>query len=618
MIIVWIVNISCAGDRGILDNNSENVWVASTQEWLKASQIHLDGFLAFSEQTSWFLDDRPDLYVTAWFAIIGRELGERVSSYQRQSISNWLDTLRTKDGHYRDPSNNLDPFYSTQLAVQAYEGLMEVPKATGVLVAYLSGILKSIEGLCNIGELKEVEKPLLETLEKTRTILRIFCSFTVSPKNAEKTRRCLKELARRVGFLNHDSLISFRQGALIIDCLRLLDFNPADLPEYEAWQRWTTKWAAQLITDNIIVDGPTLGTIEELLTMASYLKIQLPENNVLIREKLKTAQLEDGGFALFPGMTTLEPQTTYAAIRIFSYLDAPYPKKAKLVSTMTRYEVKNGWKQIVGVSPDLRATLHGVGISKAVALPLPRSSIIAYLDYVYDKVLDETETDRLIRLLYYMNRVYHLLDSPPPERDSLARLSEGAISAILASQNTGDLEVLALGMETLEIIGLHSKAPLYESVCEFVSSLQNEDGGFTESEAYSDVMATYYALIVSRVANCEDVNVRAAVTWIKSLQTQGGGFRRSKVVPFADLDSTFHAYMALVIGQATPLQSERLLSYVDRCKFRPFGFSFIPVNSPWMSHFSGIPTNLKLTYEGLALLGDLNSQPYWTMAELPP
>lgn len=594
--------------EGMIQPAFSEVWLNGTREWLRACRVTQSDRVAYAERTHQFVDQEPDLYTTVWFAQYVSLLPLSMSETQKQHIVQWIDTLRQEDGSYRDPASRFPPLYVTLLAVLAHQSLIRNSGELASLTHYLSS-LKRWDGLF-LAELSDTteshEQMKKASLAATHLALQLYDLIDIEPSHNKELRERLIKLSSdrsRFGVTSAESIL--KDGGLVLDALRMLAVPPGSLPELRMLREWSQHWIRQLISNDFAGDILTMTQLDRMLAIGRYLGVDIPRLDVVIRN-LKRIQLPNGGFGATPGSPRLEPQATSLAIKLFRHAEQTYPRQHELVRTLEAHWVEKGWRQVINRPPDPRATYFATGISRALGFPLPQQGLLQYIQAGYEESFGNADQRQQIRLLYYLARVEQLLGEEAGVisrfQDPVKQAVEGFINGTIPY----DIETLALVTVMSKLGNIKLSSAFSSNICRYIQEHQKQDGGFGAEGDLSNVQSTFYALTIAKHLNSCAVDLAPALSWLQALQVEDGGFKRTTRYPFSDMDSTFFAMMGLSMHGKFPVRPHGVRSFIMRSLHEPFGIGFIPADSPWMSQFSGTPTNLKLTYEALAVLRSLD------------
>ena len=592
-------------------------WRNRTQEWLKLSEIHGVDFVAYGESTRWILDKTPDLYTTAWFVKIAKALGITISDEKRSQICTWLLTFRRPDGSFQVGPKDSMRLYDTFLAINILNDIgWNTPHAQGVM--HFLAKLRHSDGLYyeDMPSSIKVNK-LRNGLSTTFNVIRISKLLNCFPEGIEATRRRLLELLTNEDLFNIDSPDALAsEGGLVLASLALLGVSLDDFVGIEKLRGWLAYWTKVLINEAEPLNGFKLNLLFRAVTLNKYFQINFipPEQ---LKQHLFEIQLQDGGFPLANGNQFMEPQTTYYAIYLFNHWGWPYPKRVKLAQTLERYSVRNGWKNIVEITPRIDSTLSAVGIAKTLGFAIPKAKIASYLTQVLEQAVAEADPRNFISSIYYTSRIADLLSWEMPNLSEIKEQTCIAVSSLIL-EDSSDLRTLALGVAALKILGVNlSKLDRNRIIC-YLSKLQSAEGGFTNQLAQASIGATYYALMITKIMGLSEVNIQSAVRWISSFENPKGGYWRTRSVTISDMETTFLSLMALHLVGIQPKYPDCHRFFIKACRTYPFGFSFVPDSTTISSHSHITPTNLRVAYEALLILEMFKKDSDLSYMEYPP
>jgi hypothetical protein len=498
-----------------------------------------------------------------------KHLGAAIDGPER--IAQWIDSLLTDDGSYRDPKADAPLVFQTYWAVMALEALGVnptdperterfilslqldngffrfdgIPEAASQRDAGSSGLCSAI--LRRIG--RNSDPPAVAALERT----------------AAAAESAIKSLLAGVGGdwrgLDGTDTDEFK-GLVVL----LADVSPGRYTEQErAAFAYCLEEIPGTRTDFF---GPDC--VNNMLDVAVAAQILAP-GEIPGLAGLQEYLLEDirpeleplGGYGWGRGWEArVDPVMTWPTVQLFARAGLEYPYRDRLLEAVNTYRRSEGWVVYVLIAPDSGSTLDGLGMAQEIGWTgCDESKIKAYSV----SILKDGDADCVD--LRDAAKIAARAGMEPAE---LASLQRAALDRVCRRDPESQ------GRWLVPLFAEWGMAPPHK-VADFLREQAAEDVRMLAVTLNMEILRDL--ILCQRVLGEEWLTVEDLTETIRSLKVEGGGYRLSPSSPGADLISTSWAVELLtLLGREKEIDVESCTALVLSCQ-RQFGFAFAPSGS---------------------------------------
>ncbi len=317
-----------------------------------------------------------------------------------------------------------------------------------------------------------------------------------------------------------------------------------------------------------------------------------PSDPVAAQNFLLSLETPDGGFRLTNISTKASLKGTFFSLKALELLGANPSNVTKTLQWLLNWiPQQGGFGGFPGDDPSLRETFDAVYALSLAGHPIPHvQDILNFVSSYRNPDGGYGLTGSNVESTFRAVTIYSLLGEPFPNASQTIAFLQG-----LQQSDGGFIKRPGAGPPSYVISTYRAVAALHLlnatpsnvlGAIAFLQSNQNSDGGFGgfnygTNRDTSDVSSTYRAVRALYLLNATPLNVQGAIEFLQQSQNPDGGFKRGSYVNTLPKNVsgavyTYSAVRALQILGSTPLNISGLYSFITSLRNADGGFGEHP------------------------------------------